>query len=356
MTRRWLGAAFAAVFACLAPLAHAQEQDKEQLTAEALAQIYKETLDQARRGDMGAQFQVAIALWQGKGVKPDKIESAFWLEKAAEQGHKQAINRLAWHYRQGVGVIKSVPRAEALYKQAYNLGVVGASVPLAAIYRSGEGRSVEDGGQGRVAENHAEAVRWALIGAEAGIDRGQNLLGELYRDGVGVPQDFATALKYFDLAAQQEFPLAYYNASVIYRDGVGVEKNTEKGLEYLKRAADMGHAGAMIDLALAYAEGRDLEQSYELALQWYSRAAQRNTRMAVKLAQAYEEGMFGGPDFARAYKWYYIAATAGEVSALVGRLAMKERIDDATRRSMESEGDAWMEQAGVTREAGMGAS
>ena len=339
--KHWLRILLATLVFATAGLAQAQE-NAEQQTEEALARIYQESLEKARRGDMASQFQVAIALWQGRGIKRDKIESAFWLEKAAEQGHKQAINRLAWHYRQGVGVIQSVPRAEALYKQAYNLGVVGASVPLAAIYRAGEGRPVSEGGEGRVEENHAEAVRWALIGAEAGIDRGQNLLGEMYRDGVGVPQDFKKALDYFELAAAQDFPLAYYNASVIYRDGVGVEKDTAKGFEYLKRAADMGHAGAMIDLALAYIDGTDVPQNYEIALGWYSKAASRNTRMAVKLAQAYEDGLFGQTDYARAYKWYYIAATAGEVSALVGRLAMREEIDKPTQQKMEREGDAWL--------------
>lgn len=346
--KHWLRVALAALaLAGFGVTAHAQGQDdqksKQQLTEEAQAELYAQELKKARTGDMTAQFKVALALWQGKGVKRDKIESAFWLEKAADQGHKQAINRLAWHYRQGVGVVQSAPRAEELYKQAYKLGVVGASVPLAAMYRSGEGRTVEEGGEGRVPENHTAAVRWALIGAEAGIDRGQNLLGELYRDGVGVPQSFKKALKYFELAAAQGFPLAYYNASVIYRDGSAGEKNVEKGFEYLEKAADMGHAGAMIDLALSYAEGKDVAQDYQKALDWYSKAAKKNTRMAVKLAKAYEDGLFGEPDFAHAYKWYYIAATEGEVSALVGRLAMKERIGDQTRLAMEQEGDKWIE-------------
>lgn len=318
---------------------------KNRLTPEEERVNFLADLEEAKAGDANAQFRVAVDYYFGRGVEEaDKIESAFWLQKSADQGHKQAINRLAWHYRNGVGVIQDVPRAEKLYKQAYNLGVVGAAIPLSAIYRSGEGRPVEEDGQGRVRENHSEAVRWALIAAEAGIDRGQNILGELYRDGIGVRQDFATALEWFEKAAQQDLALALYNASRIYRDPDLGFQDYPKGMEYLRAAADKGHAGAMIDLADAYINGTGVEQSYELALEWFSNAAAKNRRSAVKLAKAYEEGLFGGPDPARAYKWYYIAQKSGEASGIVGRLAMKEKITDNTRVHMENEGDEWLEE------------
>lgn len=318
---------------------------KKKLTPEEERVNFLADLKEAQAGDANAQFRVAVDYFFGRGVEEaDKIESAYWLQKAADQGHKQAISRMAWHYRNGVGVIQNVPRAEKLYKQAYSLGVVGSAIPLSAIYRSGEGRPVEEDGQGRVRENHSEAVRWALIAAEAGIDRGQNILGELYRDGVGVRQDFGTALHWFELAAKQDLALAYFNASQIYRDPDLGFQDYPKGMEYLKAAADKGHAGAMIDLALSYANGTGVEQSYDLALEWYSKAAAKNRRSAVKLAKAYEEGVFGSPDPARAYKWYYVAQKSGEVSGIVGRLAMKEKITDNTRIRMEQEGDKWLEE------------
>ncbi|WP_417518345.1 tetratricopeptide repeat protein [Minwuia sp.] len=315
------------------------------LTPEEERAVFAENLEKAKAGDAAAQFRVALDYFRGRGVeKIDKIESAYWLQKAAEQGHKQAISRLAWHYRNGVGVIQHLPRAEELYKEAYSLGVVGSAVPLAAIYRSGEGRPIEEDGQGRVQENHAEAVRWALIAAEADIDRGQNILGELYRDGIGLHQSFAKALEWFERAAQKDLALAYYNASVIYRNPELEFQDMDKGVEYLKRAADKGHAGAMIDLALSYAAGTGVQQSYDLALEWFTKAAAKNRRSAVRLAKAYEEGVFGDPDHARAYKWYYVAQKSGEVSGIVGRMAMKEKINEPERVTMESEGDAWLEE------------
>lgn len=332
-----------AVVLGLALLAPAHAQSK--LTLEEQKVLFAQFLETAQAGDANSQFQVALAWFFGRGVDEiDKIESAFWLKKAADQNHKQAVSRMAWHYRNGVGVIQNLPLAEDLYKQAYTLGVVGSSIPLAAIYRTGEGTPIEEDGQGRVKENHSAAVRWALIAAEAGIDRGQNILGELYRDGIGVPQNFATALKWFETAAQQDLALAYYNASTLYRNPDLGFTDMAKGLEYLKRAADKGHAAAMIDLALSYASGTGVQQDYALALEWYSKAAARNRKSAVKLAKAYEAGVFGEPDPARAYKWYYVAQESGEVSGIVGRLAMKERINEPTRLSMETEAAEWLEE------------
>ena len=100
----------------------------------------------------------------------------------------------------------------------------------------------------------------------------------------------------------------------------------------------------MIDLALSYASGTGVPQDYDLALEWYSRAAARNRRSAVALAKAYEAGVFGQPDPARAYKWYYVAEESGEVSGIVGRLAMSEKINEPTRISMEAEGNQWLEE------------
>ncbi|WP_416899848.1 MAG: tetratricopeptide repeat protein [Minwuia sp.] len=342
MLRQLILMSFSLMLLVAGPAA-AQEAE---LTKEQEAEIFAVFLADAKEGDAAAQYKVAVAYYTGRGVsKSDKIESAFWLQKAADQGHKQAISRLAWHYRNGVGVIQNLPQSEELYKKAYTLGVVGSSVPLAAIYRSGEGTPVEEGGQGRVRENHTEAVRWALIAADAGIDRGQNLMGELYRDGVGVPQDFAKALEWFELSAEQDFALAYFNASKIYRDPeLEGFSDTEKGIRYLKLAADKGHAGAMIDLALAYVEGTDVPQNYDLALEWYSKAAAKNRRSAVQLAKAYESGLFGDPDPAHAYKWYYIARESGEVSGIVGALATKDKISEPVRLSMEREGNKWLRE------------
>jgi len=287
----------------------------------------------AEDGDADAQYGLGVIYQEGIAVKKSSLRATQWLQKAADQDHKQAVNRLAWHYRNGIGVVQSSAKAEELYLKAFDLGVVGASIPLGAIYRSGEPG---------VQENHALAAKWARIGADAQIDRGENLLGELYRDGVGVSQSFATALEWFERSAARGFHLAYFNASVILRNGVGVEKDMERGMKYLRTAADLGHAGAMSDLALAYAEGVGVTQSYQEALNWFAKAARRNSSGAIRLAKAYERGVLGDVDFARAFMWYYVAAQSGLIEGNVGMASMNPRISEQQKAQAIADGQAWL--------------
>ena len=41
----------------------------------------------------------------------------------------------------------------------------------------------------------------------------------MYHQGVGVPQDYQEAVKWFRLSAEQGFAQAQYNLAVMYEDG-----------------------------------------------------------------------------------------------------------------------------------------
>ncbi len=57
-------------------------------------------------------------------------------------------------------------------------------------------------GQG-VPQDYAEAVKWFRLAAEQGNADGQYVLGSMYYKGHGVPQDYAEAVKWYRLAAEQ---------------------------------------------------------------------------------------------------------------------------------------------------------
>ncbi len=59
-----------------------------------------------------------------------------------------------------------------------------------------------DNGQG-VPQDYAEAVKWYRMAAEQGDAKAQSNLGFMYDNGQGVPQDYAEAAKWFRLAAEQ---------------------------------------------------------------------------------------------------------------------------------------------------------
>ena len=52
-------------------------------------------------------------------------------------------------------------------------------------------------------QDYAEAVRWHRLAAEQGNASAQNNLGFMYGIGRGVPQDYAEAVRWYRLAAEQ---------------------------------------------------------------------------------------------------------------------------------------------------------
>ncbi len=69
-------------------------------------------------------------------------------------------------------------------------------------------------GQG-VPQDYAEAVRWWRLAAEQGHVSAQNNLGTMYRSGQGVPQDYVEAHKWLNLAAAQGEDLARKNREFV---------------------------------------------------------------------------------------------------------------------------------------------
>src|SRR6185295_15422053 len=76
--------------------------------------------------------------------------------------------------------------------------------------------------------------------AEKGNTQAQVQLGQMYREGQGVPQDNAEALNWYRKAADQGSDEAQYNLGAMYRDGQGVAKNDAEALRWYRKAAEHG--------------------------------------------------------------------------------------------------------------------
>ena len=69
--------------------------------------------------------------------------------------------------------------------------------------------------RGDYATAHSE---WLLL-AERGDARSQGLLGLMYAEGLGLPQDYVEAEKWYRLAAAQGSADAEYNLGLMYEKG-----------------------------------------------------------------------------------------------------------------------------------------
>jgi TPR repeat protein len=80
-------------------------------------------------------------------------------------------------------------------------------------------------------------------------------LGDSYRTGKGVAQDYAEALRWYRLAAEQGSAEAQFFVGSAYRLGKGAQPNNTEAVKWYRAAAMQGHALAQLSLAVVYRKG-----------------------------------------------------------------------------------------------------
>ena len=64
----------------------------------------------------------------------------------------------------------------------------------------------------------------------------------MYDNGQGVPQDYAEAVKWYRLAAEQGDVAAQYNLGIMYDNGDGVPQDYKEAVKWYRLAAEQGDA------------------------------------------------------------------------------------------------------------------
>jgi len=153
--------------------------------------------------------------------------------------------------------------------------------------------------------DYATALRLARELAPQGDAMAQSLLGLLYRDGHGVPQDYQQAVEWFRKAAEQGRPNAQYNLAFMYETGRGVARDQAEAIKWWRKAAEHGMAPAQNSLGVLYRDGRGVPQDDAQAVDWFRKAAEQGNGLAQSnLGYMYETGRGVERDEAEALKWY----------------------------------------------------
>lgn len=144
----------------------------------------------------------------------------------------------------------------------------------------------------------------------------QTQLGQLYANGRGVPQDYVTARRWYEIAAAQRNAGAQSQLGQLYADGRGVPQDFKKARQWWEQAALQGNAQAQFNLGQLYANGRGVSQDYATARGWHEKAAaQGNAWAQAQLGQLYANGWGVPQNYATARGWYEKAAAQGNAWA-----------------------------------------
>jgi TPR repeat protein len=184
--------------------------------------------------------------------------------------------------------------------------------------------------------------------AEAGEAEAQFMMGWLTQYGLGVEQNFAQTLSWYQKAAAQNFALAEANIGVMYDVGMGVTQDQSQAAQWYQKASAKGNATAQFNLGWLYQTGAGVAQNFSTAAQLYQAAAQQGNGPAqFNLGILYDEGKGVARDLIQAYMWLSLAAStlSGEGQQAAG----KARDDVAKRMTREQLAQA-QQQARLCRD------
>ena len=124
--------------------------------------------------------------------------------------------------------------------------------------------------------------------ADAGWTEAVFLMGTAHDEGLGVPENPAAAVPWWERAAREGHVLAAHNLGNAAVDGRGVPQSDSLAVVWWRQAAEAGDAIPQHRLARMYEEGRGVPTDLEAARRWYRAAASRGHDDAASALQRLE--------------------------------------------------------------------
>ncbi|KAF9275645.1 hypothetical protein BGZ88_002234 [Linnemannia elongata] len=183
-----------------------------------------------------------------------------------------------------------------------SLGDKNAQIALGDMYRDGKG----------VPQDYQGAMDWYFKAIEQGDAVGQQRVGVLYEEGLGVSQSYSTAMEWYLKSAEQGFAAAQYQIGELYNYGRGVTRDYGRATEWYLKAAQQGDAKSQFNIGKFYHFAFGGHQDCELAMEWYLKAADQGHPAAQhSIGVLYDYGQGVPTDYAQAMEWYLKAAQQG---------------------------------------------
>ena len=166
-----------------------------------------------------------------------------------------------------------------------------------------------------VPQDLARAAANYQAASDHGNSFAQNNLASLYQRGLGVPRDLAKAFSLYTAAASQRNPVAETNLASMYYIGAAAPRDYSAAARWFLAAAEQGDPTAQHDLGVLYYQGLGVPKDLAAAAHWEGLAAiNGNPRAQTDLAYLYETGSGVPRDYFAAYLWYSRAIAAGDTS------------------------------------------
>ena len=141
------------------------------------------------------------------------------------------------------------------------------------------------------AQPSPEEIAEARAAADKGEAWAQYNLGNMYANGEGVPEDDATAVKWYTKSAEQGYADAQLNLGFMYDNGYGVPEDDATAVQWYTKAAEQGLASAQNNLGIMYVTGAGVPEDDVMAYMWWNLAAAQENDGAKKNKGIVQERM-----------------------------------------------------------------
>lgn len=302
------------------------------MRAEGVALDYKAAVALFRKAAEQKQPDAMLSLGEmylkGHGVKQDIEEAAKWYSQAPSDDKdtvatREKVNSLVNHVRAARADVidrlsdsasksrvcaqdndtldfahlrgdralelKSYSRAMEVFKPLAEQGNASAECVMGKIYLNGWG----------VPQNQEQAAAWYRKAADHGNAHAASTLGSLYIRGLGVPKNFTQAAMLFCKAAQAGDYKNQNKCGIVHEYGEGVPKDYAKASAWYRKSAEQGYANAQYSLGNLYYRGQGVPRDFERAAALYQQAADQNLAAAhfsLGLMKLYGRGVPENPE------------------------------------------------------------
>ncbi|MEM1364166.1 MAG: SEL1-like repeat protein, partial [Pseudomonadota bacterium] len=137
-----------------------------------------------------------------------------------------------------------------------------------------------------------------------------------YTEGRVVDKDSQLALQWYQQAAEKGLAPAQFRLANFLEKGMGTEQDYDAAVMWYERAVEAGNARAMHNLAVLHTEEVAGGQKVEEATRLFRDAAELGVRDSqFNLGIMYGRGLGVELDLVESYKWFALAARAGDTEA-----------------------------------------
>lgn len=204
----------------------------------------------------------------------DPVLARQWGERAVAVESTRGMRMLGYMMEFGVGGPVDVPRAIALYTQAFEAGVASAANDLGLLYQNGAPG---------VPSNLAQAAQWYESAVAMNDPYAYLNLGDLLVDGEpSVPDDAVRARALYGVAHSAGNLDASVALAYLHWDGEGGPVDYAEAERLLTHAADEGDIGAVNDLGVMRQQGLGGPINFLGAAELYLQAAQGGHTLATQ--------------------------------------------------------------------------